>query len=294
MPELRNIPLSLIDEPPAPVRATMEEGALYELRDSIRAMGLLQPIIVVPTISADGAANPEHRPAEGVTQDSGSLRYEIVAGHRRFLAARLVPMEAMPCMVFADGELAKEAAMLHENAFREDMTAAEEGWFYCELVEKHTLTEAALCAMVRQKPDYIYERMDLVRKDANIAQLVAQRKMNFSVAKELLKCPDPDHRKYLAHLCVEGGATAKVARGYVQQWQSQQQGTITPQPGPAAPDAGSPPVENTMKCWCCGKGDDPQNLRLLYLHWYELDSLQRILQEAGLRPGQAPAQPVAG
>lgn len=292
MPELRNVPMSLIDEPPAPVRATMEEGALYELRDSIRAMGLLQPIIVVLTgaVAPQGDAVGDNPTA--VTPAQAVPRYEIVAGHRRFLAARLVPMEQIPCMVYADGSLAKEAAMLHENAFREDMTAAEEGWFYCELIEKHTLTEEQLCAMVRQKPDYIYDRMDMVRKDANIARLVAERKMNFSVAKELLKCSDVEHRAYLAHLSVESGATARVARSYVQQWLAQQQGTtVPPQTLPPA-DAGSPPVENTMKCWCCGKGDDPQNLRLLYLHWYELEGLQRVLTEAGLRPGSAPAQQV--
>jgi len=52
--------------------------------------------------------------------------------------------------VYSDGSLAKEAAMLAENVYREDVTAAEEGFFYCELTEKYTLTEAQLCAMVKQ------------------------------------------------------------------------------------------------------------------------------------------------
>jgi len=292
MPELKLIPLDQIMEPPAPMRVSMDEAALYELRDSIRALGMLQPIIVVPchvpadptSPPVDGPDTPAPRPAHTV--------YEIVAGHRRYLAARLVPLAELPCMVYSDGSLAKEAAMLAENVYREDVTAAEEGFFYCELTEKYTLTEAALCAMVKQSPEYIYARMDMVRKDELVAQLNAQRKINFTVAKELLKCPDQAHRQYLAQMAADSGATGSVVKMWVAQWKQQQAGPLEPLELKETPDAGTPVHENTVKCWCCGGEKDPQNLRLIYLHWYELDSLKRILTEAGMVPGGAPA--VAG
>jgi ParB family transcriptional regulator, chromosome partitioning protein len=283
MPELRHIPLAQIIEPPAPMRSSMDEQALLDLRDSIRAIGLLQPIIVIP-FPGDGTV-PVASEQEGAQRPTWppALRFEIVAGHRRYLACKVVPLETMPCMVYEDGSLAKEAAMLAENVYREDITAAEEGWFYCELIEKHTLTEAQLCAMVRQTPEYIYARMDMVRADAEIAQLVAQRKLNFTVAKELLKCKDKEHRMYLANMAAESGATGRVVKSWVQQWEQQQQPAIPVAPGPTGPDAGSPPVQSSMKCWCCGRGEDPQNLRLIYVHWYELDTWNRILRESGLR-----------
>src|SRR5262249_35329339 len=172
MPETRQIPLDQIVEPSAPVRASMDEAKLYELRDSIRAIGLLQPIIVVSV--GDGGA----KEASASTTDPRSssqpavTRYDIVPVHRRYLAARLVPLAEIECKVYEDSWSAKEAAMLAENAFREDVTAAEEGWKYCELVEKYTLTEAQLCALVQQSPEYIYARMDMVRKDETVAKLV--------------------------------------------------------------------------------------------------------------------------
>lgn len=289
MPELRNIPLDLIMEPPAPMRVSMDEQALYELRDSIRALGLLQPIIVVPChVPADPTSPPTDGPDTPAPRPAHTV-YEIVAGHRRFLAARLAPLAEMPCMVYLDGSLAKEAAMLAENVYREDVTAAEEGFFYCELVEKHTLTEAQLCAMVKQSPDYIYARMDMVKKDTTVAQLNAERKINFTVAKELLKCPDDAHRHYLAQMAADSGATGTVVKSWVAQWKAQQQGTLDPPPPVATQDVGSPPVENHMRCWCCGGEKDPQNLRMIYLHWYEMEGLQRVLVEAGLKPGVTPA-----
>lgn len=289
MPELKNIPLDQIMEPPAPMRVSMDEAALYELRDSIRALGMLQPIIVVPCANAEGTDDSQVHFKGAPPAEGHPSRYEIVAGHRRYLAARIVPLAELPCMVYSDGSLAKEAAMLAENAFREDITAAEEGWKFCELTEKYTLTEAQLCAMVQQSPEYIYARMDMVRKDELVAQLNAQRKINFTVAKELLKCPDQAHRQYLAQMAADSGATGSVVKSWVAQWKQQQAGPQEPLELKETPDAGSPVHENTVKCWCCGGEKDPQNLRLIYLHWYELDSLKRILTEAGMVPGGAPA-----
>jgi ParB/RepB/Spo0J family partition protein len=275
------------------VRVSIDEAKLYELRDSIRALGQLQAIIVVPV----QAQSPDlEKNSSGNTVPTASQeqpRYEIVAGHRRYLASRLVPLAELRCDVYEDGWKAKEAAMLAENAFREDITAAEEGWKYCALVEKYTLTEAQLCAMVQQSPEYIYARMDMVRKDAVVAKLCAERKINFTVAQQLLKCPDEAHRHYLAAMAAESGATGNVVRSWVAQWRAQQTAPQEVLPGAPAPDAGSPPVENTMVCRCCQRGNDPQNLRLIYVHWFELDFFDRVMKEAGFA-APAPTAPGGG
>jgi ParB/RepB/Spo0J family partition protein len=289
MPDLRLIPLDQILEPPAPMRVTMDEQAIYDLRDSIRALGLLQPIIVVPAGDAPAGLHDADIVRGDREPDTRKYMFEIVAGHRRFLASRLVPLAEMPCMVYTDGSLAKEAAMLAENVYREDITAAEEGYFYCELVEKHTLTEAQLCAMVKQSPDYIYARMDLVRGDEVVSRLNAARKINFTVAKELMKCKDVAHRHYLATMAAESGATGNVVKGWVAQYVAQQQGALEPMAAQPTVDAGTPVHENTIKCWMCNGEKDPQNLRLIYVHWYELEGLRKILVEAGLAPGAPPA-----
>jgi len=287
--ETRLIPIDQIMEPPEPVRVTIDEAKLYELRDSIRALGQLQAIIVVPVNKDVSVDAPETGTAGTDDTRTDKPRYEIVAGHRRYLAARLVPLAELRCDVYEDGWKAKEAAMLAENAFREDITAAEEGWKYCSLVERYTLTEAQLCAMVQQSPEYIYARMDMVRKDEVIAKLCAERKINFTVAQQLLKCPEVEHRHYLASLAAESGATGNVVRGWVAQWKAQQTSPQQQLPVAAAPDAGSPVVENTMICRCCKRGNDPQNLRLIYIHWFELDFFDRIMAEAGLGETPKPA-----
>lgn len=292
MPETRFIPTAQIVEPTAPVRASMDEGKLEDLMGSIRSIGLLQALIVVPIPGSSNAEPTPSDPTGDTCTHPDHFKYRIVAGHRRFIACRALHMPTIECKVYPTEWDAEVAAKIAENAFREDVTAAEEGWFYCELVEKGQLTEAELCAKVRQKPEYIYARMDLVRKDGNLAKLVAERKINFTVAKELLRCSDQSHRNYLADMAAQSGCSGTVAKMWVEQWKATQQSALPATPGTAPTDAGTPPHENTIKCWCCGGEKDPQNLRMIYLHWYELESLAKILREAGLRPGEMPTEPV--
>ena len=90
-------------------------------------------------------------------------------------------------------------------------------------------------------------------------------------------------------MAADSGATRNVVKMWVAQWNQQQQGAQEQLPVAAATDAGTPVHENTVKCWLCGGEKVTQNLRLIYLHWYELDSLKRILTEAGMVPGGPPA-----
>jgi ParB/RepB/Spo0J family partition protein len=282
MPEYRMIAVSELADPPAPVRASIDESKIVELAESIAQVGILQPLIVVPlrhvpectceTCCDDGSNTP-------LTQ---SRCFEVIAGHRRLLAARYLHEQTVPCLVYADAELAREAAMLHENIYREDLTAAEEGLFYAELIEKHDLTEDALVKMVRQKPAYIYDRLALVQGDPEVLRAVTERRISFAVAREINKCKEEKWRKYYLDMAERGGATAALVR----QWASQQptstdavvEAVTTGEPLTRAGEVPS----SAMQCWLCGKDDAPYNLRMLWVCFYEVESIKSILRSAGV------------
>ena len=95
----REIPIELIDQPKSPLRGRIDAAGLEELADSIRAKGVLQPLLV---------------------KQVGD-RFEVVAGHRRFLASTAAGLSCVPCVVLAAQEADAElATMLHENLFRTD------------------------------------------------------------------------------------------------------------------------------------------------------------------------------
>jgi ParB family transcriptional regulator, chromosome partitioning protein len=282
-PQLRTIDLREIAEPPTPVRCSMDETKLEELAASIRLHGLLQPIIVVsecPGCEGDsviaGAAPAEARAHMGPL-------YRIVAGHRRFLACRMIGLSDMPCMVYADGQLAEEAAMLAENVCRENITPAEEGIFFAQYVEKHGPLEADLPRIFGKSLNYIYERMAFVAGPPDIVEANAARKINFAVAKELMKVTDEQHRKWLLGHAIEGGATARVVMGWVLDWRKMQCGPAQPPAGEpvAMPVAALPLAE--APCIYCGELTDRGRMVQAPIHDYEIAPLVRMLTQMGLR-----------
>ena len=109
-------------------RTRMDEGALYELAESIRAQGIMQPILV-------------RRLADGVNQG----KYEIIAGERRFRAAKLAGLDVVPVLVRDVPNEAAAAMALIENIQREDLNPLEEAQGLQRLVKEfgHTHEQAA-------------------------------------------------------------------------------------------------------------------------------------------------------
>lgn len=258
MAEYRELHLTELAPPSIVARASIEEGPLDELAASIRLVGILQPLIVVP---------------------NGGL-FEIVDGHRRYLAAQRANVLRVPCAIYPEEGIAKEAAKLHSNLFREDLTAADEAYYFAELIEKYDLTEEALCQMVRRPTEYIYARLDLLKGDPEVLAAVAGRKLTFSAGKELNRCNDEAHRRYLLKQAVDAGASARVVQSWVQQWKMSL--VPAPQPGesPASPPPAAAPPVDPLACFFCGGNRDPFNLRMIYVHSWELEALQRQLARA--------------
>ena len=103
-------------------RTRMDEGSLYELAESIKAQGIMQPILVRPIAP------------------QGAVRYEIIAGERRFRAARLAGLAEVPVLVKPVPDEAAAAMALIENIQREDLNALEEAQGLKRLVDEFGLT----------------------------------------------------------------------------------------------------------------------------------------------------------
>ena len=283
MAKYKEIKLSEIAPPPAPVRAVLDDRAIIELADSIRDIGLQQPLIVV-SLPKQGESGNSIAPESGVPSPAvPAPRYEIVAGHRRYLACKHLGLARVACMVYERDKISPEAVMLHENVYRVDLTAAEEGLFYAELIDKHDLTEEALCKMVRQSAAYIYARLDLVRGDAVVLRACLDRTVNFSVAKELNRCEDEASRRYFLSLAVNGGATAATVRDWVERIKvppvaAADEGTGQEQAGEAGQDPAS-----GLRCFFCGGDQAPHHLVLIYIHFYELEVLRQVLAGIGIQ-----------
>lgn len=162
-----HITLSLDALQPSPTnpRKTCSEKGLQELAASIKAEGLLQPVLVRPR---------------------GDY-YEVVFGHRRVQAARIAGLAAVPCMVRAmtDAEVAR--AQIAENLEREDVHPLEEAEGYTALMQAHGVSADELVAQTGKSRSYIYGRLKLLHLTSELRKSFLAGEIGSEVALMLAR-----------------------------------------------------------------------------------------------------------
>jgi ParB/RepB/Spo0J family partition protein len=231
--EYREVPHGLIDPPELPSRSEMDEVKMDELTASVRANGVIQPLSLA-------------RRGE---------RYEVIAGHRRFMAAGRAGLVVVPAIVYPSAEEARVAIQFAENRHREDLNPGDEAIWFNELLERDCNGDVdRLCALIGEKRTHVENRLTLFAGDEGFAKL--RRKIGIGVAQQLNCCTNQQH----AGICSQailGGATVAVASGWIADWQRQQQPssgdapTVAPAPAPA-----SIPITNYFTCGACGGTDN--------------------------------------
>jgi ParB family chromosome partitioning protein len=253
------VPVDLILEPEHPVRSTMDDVKMEELIDSMKTVGLIQPIILV-------------RRAD---------YFEVVVGHRRLYAARSLKWQHIPAVIFSNKGIAIEAARIHENELREQVNAGDEAVYLKELVERYSLDEAGLAALIKRSPSWIAARWQLLLGDPEVLQAVREGKIRLSVAQELNRITDQTYRSMYLNHAVRSGYSAAVVAEWRRQWELQNSPSLTPMG--AVPqtqiEAAQTQVEHQTQCFLCGGYLDPWNLELVYIHRHERAEIIRHMEE---------------
>lgn len=167
VPEILRIPLGKIHPNREQPRAFFEEDALRNLADSIRRYGVLQPISV--RVSDDG--------------------YEIIAGERRYRAAKMAALTHLPCIVYAvDGEKGAFLAVV-ENLLREDLNMFETAAAMDKLCREHGLTQEEVAERLSVSQSYVANKMRLLRFDAPMREKLLSANLTERHARALLRLP---------------------------------------------------------------------------------------------------------
>lgn len=168
--------LSEIEPNRAQPRRNFDEDALQELADSIKQYGIIQPIVV---------------------QKKGK-RYEIIAGERRWRAARKAGLLEVPVIVkeFASEDIF--AIALIENIQREDLNPIEEAQAYSRLIQEHHLKQDELAEKVAKNRVTITNSMRLLKLDERVQQMLIDNMLTGGHARALLAITDKDAQHTLA------------------------------------------------------------------------------------------------
>jgi len=189
VPELRDIAVELIRPNPAQPRKHFDEAGLAALAESLEERGVLQPVLV--------------RPRAG-----GS--YELVAGERRWRAARLAGLETMPALVQQrDDEASLEVALV-ENMAREDLNPVEAARAVAALVEELGLTREEVGRRVGRSRVAISNLLRLLDLPDVALRLVERGALTEGHGRALLLADDHADRRRLARAAVDGGWSVRV------------------------------------------------------------------------------------
>jgi len=241
-----DFPIDQIDPPALAARATMDEGKLEDLAADIRTRGVILPL----AIASNGA------------------RYEIIAGHRRYLAAIMAGRVDVPVLIYATRAEALEGIKLVENILREELNPAEEALYLRQLLERVPNGDTdTLARQLGVRRDRVENRLALLRLDPSSFEALRAGRIGVSVAQELHACTDPEMRAYFLDAALRGGATRAVVGAWIQQWKRDTGGRADAGP-PAPAPAPIPTMEPApaFVCQCCGGSDHVHLMRPFYFH----------------------------
>jgi ParB family chromosome partitioning protein len=169
----RTIAIDLIQRNPGQPRKYFDEAELKDLSDSIRAHGVLQPILVRPVKTAPG-------------------RYEIIAGERRWRASQMAGLHQIPALVReAVDEVETLEIAIIENVQRSDLNPLEEAAGYQQLMEKFGRTQQDIADVVGKSRPHIANMLRLLQLPDEIQDMVKDGRLSAGHARAILTAPDP-------------------------------------------------------------------------------------------------------
>ena len=165
-------------------RTRMDEGALYELAESIKAQGIMQPVLVRRLGGA--AASDDAAAAFGDEPAAGSARYELIAGERRVRAAKLAGLTEVPVLVRDVPDEAAAAMALIENIQREDLNPLEEAQGLKRLTDEFGLTHEAAAQSVGRSRSAASNLLRLLNLTEPVQQMLMAGDLDMGHARALL------------------------------------------------------------------------------------------------------------
>lgn len=212
--QLRELSISQIEPNRYQPRAYFDEEQLVSLAASIRAVGVLQPVLVRP---------------------AGPDRYELIAGERRWRAARRAGLQTIPALVRQTEDVRSLEHALVENLHRQDLNPLEEAAAYQQLIEEFDHTQEEVAVRVGKSRSSVANTLRLLHLPPSIQRMLQEGQLSAGHARALLGTPDRQFQEQLARRAVAENLTVRDVEEAVRQHQAEEQ--------PSTPAAATAPAQ---------------------------------------------------
>ena len=253
--DFRSLPVDLIRRGKHQPRRVIEESALEELAHSVRTRGIVQPIVVRP---------------------AGPGSFEIVAGERRWRAARMAGLDEVPAVVRECSDREAAAVALIENIQREDLNPIEEAEGYRTLADEFGLTHQELADAVGRSRSAVSNALRLLDLNDDVRALVEQGDLDMGHARALLALEGATQSEAAAEV-VKRGLSARETEKLVR---SKAARKSPPEPATRDPDVARIETELGERLGAKVRIDHKakKGTGSLTIHYSSLDALDGILE----------------
>lgn len=242
--QIQDLPLDLIDDPQAPMRSQIDDEKLEELLRSIKQHGLIQPITVRQV----------------------GLRYEVVAGHRRYKACKRAGFGTIAAIVRVLNDAQTDAMRVHENLYRDDINPVDEARYIRRMIDLHHTTPEQLANMTGKSEAYLQARYNLLDYPDYLVEAVENGKISLSAAQWLSKITDDRVCAEYTRFGILGGITAKRAEAWFRSWEA---GNLPREASAYQVPLAEPSAESkilSMPCILCRHEDNIEHMGMYYAH----------------------------
>ena len=209
---VRHIGIDAIERSPFQPRTEFDSEQLRELADSIKQRGVIQPLLVRP-IKTKAAPN-----AFGAAlQSDGARRYELIAGERRWRAAREARLTTIPAFVREASDQEVLEIALIENLQREDLNAIEEARAYEQLATQFKLTQEQIAQKVGRSRAAVANSMRLLGLPSEVQSWIADNRLSVGHAKAILGLPSSAEQRLVAERVLKRSLTVRETEQLIEQ-----------------------------------------------------------------------------
>lgn len=247
------ISLDLIDDPARPIRHDLSPESVEDLVVSIRQVGIIEPLVV----------------------KKKDERYEIIAGHRRAVAAGIAGLAQVPCYVVDCTPEQAELLKIHENLYRADVKPTDEAEHFKYLIKAHKLSTVRLAKLIGKGESYVLERLAIFNYPPELRFALDNDHIKFSVAREFGKMDDIGKMREYLHYAIRNGITSTLARQWVQDWRRSITESRVEEREVIVSGGETPIIEHFSTCIYCKEPIKLNEANVVYVHDKCLTEIQR-------------------
>ena len=247
------ISVDLIDDPKHPLRSDLSPETMLELIASIRQFGIIEPLIVKRTKD----------------------RFEVIAGHRRLVAAGHADLIQVPCYIFDVPEEEAEFIKIHENMFRDEVNPSDQAEHFSRLIQQYKLSPAKIAKLIGKSETFVSERLQILSYPEELREALDLGKIKYSVAREFYRLKDIDKLREYLNYSLRSGIVPSLAKKWVDDFNKQQQqlpaGTIPENDSSVTPQY----PEQQTSCVYCTETVKLSEAEIVYMHPLCLTAVQK-------------------